>query len=195
MRSGQIHRKTKETEIDFKLLIEGCGSSIIEGDCAFLNHMLELFARHSRMDLIVSYKGDSEVDFHHTVEDLGIALGQCFKEAIGEKRGIKRYGSALIPMDEALIRVAIDISGRAHLTYHGELPTEKVGTLDTELIEEFFQAFVRNSDVTMHIHKLEGKNSHHIIEGMFKAFGRALREASSIDIELKDEIPSTKGVL
>ena len=157
--------------------------------------MLELFARHGRMDLTVKCKGDTEVDYHHTVEDIGIVLGQAFAEAIGEKRGISRYGSVLLPMDEALILASVDISGRAFLNYDVQIPNPSVGGMDTELVEEFFVSFVRNSNITLHIKQLDGKNTHHIIEGIFKAVSRALAKAASIDETLGGEIPSTKGIL
>ena len=195
MRESQIKRKTNETDIELKLCVDGSGKSEIDTGCGFLNHMLELFARHGRMDLTVKCKGDTEVDYHHTVEDIGIVLGQAFAEAIGEKRGISRYGSVLLPMDEALILASVDISGRAFLNYDVQIPNPSVCGMDTELVEEFFVSFVRNSNITLHIKQLDGKNTHHIIEGIFKAVSRALAKAASIDETLGGEIPSTKGIL
>lgn len=195
MREAHIKRKTNETDIEMTLNLDGTGKNEINTGCGFLDHMLELFARHGRMDLTVKCVGDTHVDYHHTVEDVGIVLGQAFAEAVGEKRGISRYGSILLPMDETLILASIDISGRAYLNYDVHIPTPAVGGMDTELVEEFFISFVRNSDVTLHIKQLEGKNSHHIIEGIFKAFGRALCKAVFEDKTLGGEIPSTKGIL
>ncbi|MEE1137019.1 MAG: imidazoleglycerol-phosphate dehydratase HisB [Acutalibacteraceae bacterium] len=195
MREAHIKRKTNETDIEMTLSLDGTGKNEIDTGCGFLDHMLELFARHGRMDLTVKCVGDTHVDYHHTVEDVGIVLGQAFAEAVGEKRGISRYGSILLPMDETLILASIDISGRAYLNYDVQIPTPAVGGMDTELVEEFFISFVRNSDITLHIKQLEGKNSHHIIEGIFKAFGRALCKAVFEDKTLGGEIPSTKGIL
>lgn len=195
MREAHIKRKTNETDIEMTLSLDGTGKNEIDTGCGFLDHMLELFARHGRMDLTVRCVGDTHVDYHHTVEDVGIVLGQAFAEAVGEKRGISRYGSILLPMDETLILASIDISGRAYLNYDVHIPTPAVGGMDTELVEEFFISFVRNSDITLHIKQLEGKNSHHIIEGIFKAFGRALCKAVFEDKTLGGEIPSTKGIL
>lgn len=195
MREAHIKRKTNETDIEMTLSLDGTGKNEIDTGCGFLDHMLELFARHGRMDLTVKCVGDTHVDYHHTVEDVGIVLGQAFAEAVGEKRGISRYGSILLPMDETLILASIDISGRAYLNYDVHIPTPAVGGMDTELVEEFFISFVRNSDITLHIKQLEGKNSHHIIEGIFKAFGRALCKAVFEDKTLGGEIPSTKGIL
>ena len=195
MREAEIKRKTNETDIEMTLNLDGTGKNTIDTGCGFLDHMLELFARHGRMDLTVRCVGDIHVDYHHTVEDVGIVLGQAFAKAIGEKRGISRYGSILLPMDETLILASIDISGRAYLNYDVHIPTPAVGGMDTELVEEFFIAFVRNSDITLHIKQLEGKNSHHIIEGIFKAVGRALCKAVFEDKTLGGEIPSTKGLL
>ena len=195
MRAAEIKRKTNETDIEMTLNLDGTGKNEIDTGCGFLDHMLELFARHGRMDLTVKCVGDTHVDYHHTVEDVGIVLGQAFAKAIGEKRGISRYGSILLPMDETLILASIDISGRAYLNYDVQIPTPAVGGMDTELVEEFFISFVRNSDITLHIKQLEGKNSHHIIEGIFKAFGRALCKAVFEDKTLGGEIPSTKGLL
>ena len=195
MRNATINRTTAETDISLELNLDGTGSSRIATGCGFLDHMLTLFAKHGRMDLTVSCSGDTWVDDHHSVEDIGIALGDALRQAIGDKRGINRYGSCILPMDEALILCALDLSGRSCLRYTADIPTEKVGTFDTELVEEFFQAFVRKSEMNLHIRQLDGTNSHHIIEGMFKALGRALRQAVAIDEAARDEIPSTKGVL
>ncbi|MBQ1377235.1 MAG: imidazoleglycerol-phosphate dehydratase HisB [Lachnospiraceae bacterium] len=188
-------RRTAETDIELSLEIEGSGESEIETGVGFLDHMLTLFSRHGRFNLSVSCKGDTYVDDHHSVEDIGIALGQAFKQALHDKRGIVRYGQSLLPMDETLILAAVDLSGRSYLNCDLSLPAEKVGTFDTELVEEFFLGFVRNAECTLHLKKLEGKNTHHIIEGTFKAFARALKQAVSIDPDFADEIPSTKGVL
>ncbi len=195
MRSAEFERNTNETKIAIKLTLEGAGRAEIDTGCGFLDHMLTLFASHGKFDLEVKCKGDTNVDYHHTVEDIGICLGKAFKECLGDKKGIVRYGSMMLPMDEALILSAVDLSGRGHLEYSLEIPTEKVGDFDTELTEEFFLAFVRNSEATLHIKGLSGRNSHHIIEGAFKAFGRSMRQAVKIDEAFADEIPSTKGAL
>ena len=195
MRNVQIERKTAETDISLFIELDGKGKSEIESGCGFLDHMLTLFSSHSRSDLKLTCKGDTQVDYHHTAEDIGIALGSAIKKAIGDKKGINRYGSFILPMDEALIMCAIDISGRSHLSFSLDIPTERVGDFDTELVEEFFTALTREAGITLHVKKLDGKNSHHIIEGAFKAFARALRIAVSIDPSLGDEVPSTKGVL
>ena len=195
MRTSQINRKTAETDIRLSLNFDGDGSSKIDTGCGFLDHMLTLFARHGRFDLTVECKGDTWVDDHHTVEDVGIVLGTAFAEALGNKKGICRYGDTVLPMDEALILSAVDLSGRAFLNYALNIPTEKVGTFDTELCEEFWLAFVRTSQSTLHIRQLAGKNSHHIIEGTFKSVARSLREAVAIDPLFANDIPSTKGVL
>lgn len=195
MRTAEIRRQTAETDIVLTLDLDGSGSSEIDTGVGFLDHMLTLFARHGRMDLSVNVRGDNYVDDHHTVEDTGIALGQAFAEALGDKRGIYRYGSCTLPMDEALIMTAVDLSGRAHLSYGLEIPTEKVGSFDTELTEEFWLGFVRSAGATLHIRQLAGTNSHHIIEGAFKSAARSLREAVAIEQEYADEIPSTKGLL
>lgn len=195
MRIAEINRKTNETDIVLKLNLDGSGKSEIKTGCGFLDHMLTLFASHARFDLSISCKGDTYVDYHHTVEDIGIALGQALKEALQDKRGIIRYGSMLLPMDEALIQTAVDISGRDYLSFGLKIPAEKVGDFDTELVEEFFLSLVRNSGITLHINQLAGKNSHHIIEGTFKSVARALKQAVAIDSANADEIPSTKGVL
>lgn len=195
MRTAEINRTTNETDIKLKLCLDGSGKSEIHTGVGFLDHMLTLFSSHGRFDLVLSCDGDTYVDDHHSVEDIGIALGQAFSEALGDKRGIRRYGSFILPMDEALILSAVDLSGRAQLGFALDIPTQKVGAFDTELVEEFFLGFVRNAACALHLRSLEGKNSHHIIEGAFKAFGRALKEAVSVDEAFKDEIPSTKGVL
>ena len=195
MRTAKIERNTAETQISLSLNLDGSGRSEIATGCGFLDHMLTLFARHGRFDLNVSCKGDTWVDDHHTVEDVGIALGQAFQLALGDKRGITRYGSQILPMDEALILTAVDLSGRGYLGYDLQIPTQKVGTFDTELVEEFWLGFIRNAECTLHIRQLAGTNSHHIIEGAFKSAGRSLRAAVAIEAEFADEIPSTKGVL
>ena len=195
MRSAEITRKTAETHITLSLCLEGTGRGDIQTGCGFLDHMLTLFARHGRFDLMVRCQGDTYVDDHHTVEDVGICLGDAFAQALGELRGVNRYGSALLPMDEALILTAVDLSGRALLCYDLNIPAQKVGTFDTELTQEFFMAFVRRAGLTLHIRQLAGQNSHHIIEGTFKSLARALRQAVAIDPALGGEIPSTKGVL
>ena len=195
MRQSEIKRNTNETKIALTLDLDGVGKSKVATGCGFLDHMLTLFARHGRFDLDVSCKGDVEVDYHHTAEDVGICLGKAFAEALGEKRGIVRYGSMTLPMDETLVVAAVDLSGRAYLGYALDIPTEKVGDFDTELVKEFFFAFVRAAECTLHIRQLAGENSHHIIEGAFKAFGRAMKQAVAIDEAFADEIPSTKGAL
>ena len=195
MRTAEINRKTAETDIMLTLNLDGCGSNAITTGCGFLDHMLTLFARHGRFDLNITCKGDTWVDDHHTVEDVGIALGQAFAAALGEKRGIQRYGSCCLPMDEALILTAVDLSGRGYLGYDLQIPTQKVGTFDTELVEEFWLGFIRNAQCTLHIRKMAGSNSHHIIEGTFKSAGRSLRQAVAIDAAFANDIPSTKGVL
>lgn len=195
MRTAQVNRKTEETDVSLSLNLDGSGKSSVETGVGFLDHMLALFARHGRFDLSVSCKGDTNVDDHHSVEDVAIALGEAVRPALGDKRGIARYGSLLLPMDEALVLCALDCSGRAYLAYTAEIPAQTIGTFDTELVKEFFLAFVRSSGVTLHIKQLDGENSHHIAEAMFKAFGRALSQAVKIDERCPDEIPSTKGVL
>lgn len=195
MRIAQITRTTKETDIRLTLNLDGTGKSEIHSGVGFLDHMLTLFSKHGRFDLELTCNGDTEVDDHHSVEDIGIALGQAFEQALGDKRGIVRYGSFILPMDETLILSAVDISGRSYLNYDLHIPTQKVGTFDTELTEEFFLGFVRNANLTLHLKQLEGKNSHHIIEGTFKSFGRTMKQAVAIDENFRDEIPSTKGVL
>ncbi len=195
MRQAEIIRKTGETDVRVRLELDGTGKSAIDTGVGFLDHMLELFARHGRFDLEVSCRGDTRVDDHHSVEDIGIALGQAFDRALGAKAGIRRYGQRLLPMDETLILTAVDLSGRSFLGYEAEIPAEKVGTFDTELGEEFFEAFVRNAKCSLHIRRMAGKNSHHILEGVFKSTARALREAVEVDPALGGEIPSTKGTL
>ena len=193
MRIAEISRKTAETDIMLTLNLDGTGKSTVRTGVGFLDHMLTLFAAHGKFDLTVNCQGDTYVDDHHSTEDIGICLGQAFAEALGEKRGITRYGSFLLPMDEALIQTAVDISGRSHLGYGLEIPTEKIGTFDTELVEEFWLAFVRRCPMSLHIRQLAGKNSHHIVEGCFKSVARSLKIAVASDGT--DEIPSTKGVL
>ena len=195
MRTAQINRETTETRICLSLDLDGNGSYEIDTGCGFLDHMLELFARHGRFDLKLTCQGDTRVDDHHTTEDIGIVLGQAFSQALGEKRGIRRYGQTILPMDEALILTAVDLSGRGCLGYALEIPSQKVGNFDTELVQEFWLAFVRNAACSLHIRQLAGINSHHIIEGAFKSAARSLKEAASIDPETAQEIPSTKGLL
>lgn len=195
MRSAQIDRTTAETKISLSLNLDGQGTSTVDTGCGFLDHMLTLFAKHGAFDLTVSCDGDLYVDSHHTVEDVGICLGQAFAKALGDKKGVCRYGSMILPMDEALILSAVDLSGRGHLEYGLTLPAAQIGNFDTELTEEFWLAFVRNSGVTLHIQQLAGRNTHHIIEGCFKSVARSLRAAVAIDPDFADQIPSTKGVL
>ena len=195
MRKSEICRKTGETDVRVALELDGTGIYEIDTGVGFLNHMLELFAKHGRFNLTVTCKGDTQVDDHHSTEDIGIALGTAFDQALGDKKGICRYGSTLLPMDEALIQSAADLSGRGMLVYNLDIPSEKVGTFDTELTEDFFQAFAMNARCTLHIRQLEGRNSHHIIEGAFKSVARSLRAAVKIDPEAAEELPSTKGVL
>ena len=195
MRNAEILRKTAETEIRIRLELDGRGEARIDTGVGFLNHMLELFAHHGRFDLEVTCRGDTQVDDHHSVEDIGIALGQAFDRALGERRGIARYGQKILPMDESLILSAVDFSGRGVLGYDLRIPTEKVGSFDTELVEEFFLGFVRNARCALHLRQLAGTNSHHIIEGAFKSAARSLREAVRIDPDAAEEIPSSKGVL
>ena len=195
MRASEINRKTSETEISLKLNLDGKGISRIDTGMGFLDHMLTLFSRHGGFDLDIQCDGDLTVDGHHSTEDIGICLGRAFSEALGTMAGIRRYAHILLPMDEALILCALDISGRGYLGYELTIPAKKVGTFDTELVEEFFLAFVRTANMTLHIRQLSGSNTHHIIEGAFKAFGRVLKEGVSIDPALEGEIPSTKGVL
>ncbi len=195
MRISEINRKTAETDIRLVLNLDGAGKSEIDSGAGFLDHMLTLFAKHAGYDLQVTCKGDTQVDYHHTAEDIGIALGSAFYKALGDKRGIVRYGDVILPMDETLIMAAVDISGRDYAAISLDIPTAKVGDFDTELCEEFFLAFVREAKLTLHVKQLAGKNAHHIIEGTFKAVARALGAATKIDENKKDEIPSTKGVL
>lgn len=193
MRTGEITRNTAETNISLKVNLDGTGKTEVGTGVGFLNHMLTLFAAHGKFDLEVRCVGDTDVDDHHSVEDVGICLGQAFRQALGDKRGITRYGSFLLPMDEALILAAVDISGRSSLNDALEIPTEKIGSFDTELVEEFFLGFTRSCPMSLHLRKLAGTNSHHIVEGAFKAFGRAMKAAVALDGT--DKIPSTKGVL
>lgn len=193
-RISEIHRKTNETDINLKLDIDGLGLSNIKTGVGFFDHMLTHIAKHGFFDLDVICKGDLEVDCHHTIEDIGIVLGKAIKEAVGNKLGIKRYGSAIIPMDETLILCAIDLSGRAYLNYDVALTTNQLGTMDSEMIEEFFRAVSANSEMNLHIKMLEGKNNHHIVEGIFKAFGNALDSATTVDSRIKGAL-STKGIL
>lgn len=195
MRQATIVRRTAETDISLTLAIDGTGKSEIDTGCGFLDHMLTLFAKHGRFDLTVKCKGDTEVDYHHTVEDIGIALGKAFADALGDKRGVVRYGDTTLPMDEALILTAVDLSGRDYLGYDMAIPTEKVGDFDTELVKEFWLGFVRNAAVTLHIRSFAGENSHHMIEGAFKSAAHSLSKAAAIEAAFADEIPSTKGVL
>lgn len=194
MRTANISRTTGETDIRLSLCVDGSGRSEVQTGCGFLDHMLTLFARHGGFDLTVSCKGDTQVDDHHSVEDVGICLGIAFSEALGDLRGVTRYGHVILPMDEALLLAAVDLSGRGFLSCELEIPTQKVGDFDTELVEEFFLAFIRKANLTLHLRQLAGKNSHHIIEGAFKAVARALKTAVSIEPG-STEIPSTKGVL
>lgn len=195
MRTSTINRRTAETDIALSLNLDGTGASEIDSGCGFLDHMLTLFARHGRFDLTLTCKGDTQVDDHHTVEDIGIVLGQAFAEALGDKKGVYRYGSMILPMDESLILSAVDLSGRSYLRFDLSIPTEKVGTFDTELVKEFWLAFTRQAECTLHFQQLAGENSHHIIEGAFKSAARSLRQAVAIDKDFANEIPSTKGVL
>ena len=195
MREAQIKRKTGETDIMLSLNLDGSGLSDCRTGVGFLDHMLTLFARHGGFDLSVRCQGDTWVDDHHSTEDIGICLGKAFAEALGEKKGIARYGDTILPMDEALILSAVDISGRGESYYALNIPAEKVGSFDTELVEEFFRAFARDAGVTLHLRQLSGSNSHHIIEGAFKAFGRSLAQAVAVDEKNADRVPSTKGIL
>ena len=195
MRTGNISRKTNETDINLTVNLDGSGKSDIATGCGFLDHMLTLFSRHGRFDLTVKCVGDTYVDYHHTVEDIGISLGKAFCQALGDKRGIVRYGDTVLPMDESLILSAVDISGRGGLYFALDIPTQKVGDFDTELVEEFWRAFASDAGITLHLRQLAGSNSHHIIEGSFKSVARSLRTAASVDKAFADEIPSTKGLL
>lgn len=195
MRKVTIERNTNETQISIQLNLDGTGQYQNQSGCGFLDHMLDLFARHGRFDLQLTCKGDTWIDYHHTTEDIGISLGQAFSQALGEMRGINRYGSFILPMDETLMLCALDFSGRSYLNYDVSIPAAKVGDFDTELVEEFMLGFVRTAGATLHFKQLAGSNSHHIIEAMFKAFGRTLKQAVAIDQLYADEIPSTKGLL
>jgi imidazoleglycerol-phosphate dehydratase len=195
MRSVTITRTTAETDITLTLTLDGKGESNIQSGCGFLNHMLTLFAKHGGFDLTLTCKGDTYVDDHHTVEDIGIVLGQAFAQALGDKRGIGRYGSMTLPMDESLILAAVDLSGRSYLGFALDIPTSRVGSFDTELVEEFWLAFTRKAECTLHLRQLAGTNSHHIIEGAFKSVARSLRAAVKLDPDAMGEIPSTKGIL
>lgn len=195
MRTGKIERRTSETDISLTFSLDGSGIVDIRTDCGFLGHMLTLFAAHGGFDLHLRCVGDTKIDYHHTVEDVGICLGRAFMQAIGDKKGITRYGDRLLPMDEALILSAVDISGRGSLHLDIDLPTEKVGDFDVQLVEEFFIAFTRTAGITLHVKQLSGKNTHHIIEGIFKSVARALAKAAKIDEKRADTLPSTKGVL
>lgn len=195
MRTATIHRTTAETDIQLGLKLDGTGKATINTGCGFLDHMLTLFAKHGHFDLTVSCKGDTHIDYHHTTEDIGIVLGMAFAKALGDKKGVERYGDITLPMDEALILSAVDLSGRSYLGYDLSIPTAKVGDFDTELVEEFWLAFMRNAACTLHIRMLAGSNSHHIIEGAFKSVARSLRKAVSINRAFANEIPSTKGII
>lgn len=195
MRTAEIKRKTAETDVSLVLNLDGTGRAEVSTGVGFFDHMLTLFSAHARFDINLTCTGDTQVDAHHSVEDVGIALGAAFAQALGDKRGIRRYGNILLPMDETLIMTAVDISGRALLCFDVEIPQKTVGAFDTELAEEFMLSFVRNAGITLHMHKLYGKNTHHILEGCFKSLGRALGAAASLDPRFSGEIPSTKGVL
>lgn len=195
MRTSTIKRNTEETKIELSLNLDGKGESKIDTGCGFFDHMLTLFSKHSKIDLEVTCKGDVNVDYHHTVEDIGIVLGKALLEALGDKKGINRYADTILPMDESLILTALDISGRSYLGFDVVFPTEKIGDFDTELVEEFFMALTRCAEITLHIKKMAGENSHHIAEGIFKSFARSLRVAVALDENFKDQLPSTKGVL
>ena len=195
MRTSTINRNTEETKIELSLNLDGKGESKIDTGCGFFDHMLTLFSKHSKIDLDVKCKGDVNVDYHHTVEDIGIVLGKAILEALGDKKGINRYADTILPMDESLILTAIDISGRSYLGFDVSFPSEKIGDFDTELVEEFFMALTRCAEITLHIKKMAGENSHHIAEGIFKSFARSLRVAVALDENFKDQLPSTKGVL
>ena len=195
MRTSTITRNTEETKINLMLNLDGKGESKIDTGCGFFDHMLTLFSKHSKIDLDVTCNGDTNVDYHHTVEDIGIVLGKALLEALGDKKGINRYADTILPMDESLILTAIDISGRSYLGFDALFPAQKIGDFDTELVEEFFMALVRSAEITLHIKKMAGENSHHIAEGIFKSFARSLRVAVALDENFKDQLPSTKGVL
>ncbi len=195
MRQIEIKRQTGETKIELILNLDGKGESNVKSGCGFMDHMLTLFAKHGRFDLTLECVGDTHVDYHHSVEDIGIALGQAFDKALSDKKGIVRYGNMILPMDEALILSAVDLSGRCYLGYDVKIPTEKVGDFDTELVEEFFMGFTREAKCNLHIKMFEGTNSHHIIEGIFKCVARSLKDAVKIEKGFENEVPSTKGVL
>ncbi len=195
MRTSTIQRNTEETKINLTLNLDGKGESKIDTGCGFFDHMLTLFSKHSKIDLEVTCKGDTNVDYHHTVEDVGIVLGKAILEALGDKKGINRYADTILPMDESLILSAIDISGRSYLGFDVTFPSQKIGDFDSELVEEFFMALIRSAEITLHIKKMAGENSHHIAEGIFKSFARSLRVAVTLDENFKDQLPSTKGVL
>ena len=195
MRTSTINRNTEETKIELSLNLDGKGESKIDTGCGFFDHMLTLFSKHAKIDLDVKCKGDVNVDYHHTVEDIGIVLGKAILEALGDKKGINRYADTILPMDESLILTAIDISGRSYLGFDVSFSSKKIGDFDTELVEEFFMALTRCAEITLHIKKMAGENSHHIAEGIFKSFARSLRVAVALDENFKDQLPSTKGVL
>ena len=195
MRTSTIKRNTEETKIELSLNLDGKGKSKIDTGCGFFDHMLTLFSKHSKIDLDVTCNGDTNVDYHHTVEDIGIVLGKAILEALGDKKGINRYADTILPMDESLILTAIDISGRSYLGFDALFTSQKIGDFDSELVEEFFMALVRSAEITLHIKKMAGENSHHIAEGIFKSFARSLRVAVALDENFKDQLPSTKGVL
>lgn len=195
MRTAEICRNTAETKINLTLNIDGTGECDINSGCGFLDHMLTLFAKHGRFDIALKCEGDTEVDYHHTTEDIGICLGLAFKKALKDKKGIVRYGDMILPMDEALILSAVDFSGRSYLGYETKIRAKKIGDFDVELAEEFWLGFVRNAECTLHIKQLDGKNAHHICEGVFKSVARSIKKAVIIEEKFKDEIPSTKGVL
>lgn len=195
MRKAEISRKTNETDITLSLCLDGKGESVCNTGCGFLDHMLTLFAKHASFDLTVTCIGDIEVDYHHTTEDIGICLGKAFLDALGDKKGITRYGDIILPMDESLILSAVDISGRGNCFYEMDIPTEKVGDFDTELCKEFWDAFARQAEITLHVVMLAGENSHHIIEGSFKSVARSLRKAVKIDADNANQVPSTKGII
>lgn len=195
MRVAEINRSTAETDIEIALNLDAKGAPEINTGCGFFDHMLTLFAKHSGFSLRAICNGDTDVDYHHSVEDIGICLGKAFAESLGDRKGIMRYADTVLPMDEALVLTAVDISGRSHLSFTAEMPTEKVGDFDTELVKEFFEAFVRTAGITLHVRVLAGENTHHIIEGIFKSFARSMRFAVSIDPQNQNDIPSTKGIL
>ena len=195
MRKSEITRKTAETDVSLLLILDGAGKSVIETGVGFFDHMLELFSWHGKFDLEVKCKGDTHVDSHHSVEDIGTCLGMAFARALGDARGIYRYSDITLPTDEALVQCVVDVSGRSHLSFDVKVPNHTVGVMDTELLEEFLLAFVRNAGITMHVRLLSGKNTHHIVEACFKSLARALRAAVKIDDEFSGEIPSTKGIL